>query len=120
VQKITDITTNICYVLTQGGIQGDNGNLPSSGWWPFGYDASGPPHLISTIPSEAGLPLSSVWALCDADQVSTPNAGWSSQCPIQPVHGSVRNFLYFDNHVGIKHVGPTQYYWNPKYGPEYN
>lgn len=116
-----NISTNICYVDTQGGLQGDNGNLPASGWWPFGYENQGPPQLISAIPAKAGLSLSSVWAMADTDRVAVNDIfnAWYSQLPIQPVHGGVRNYLYFDNHVGIKHVGPPGYYYNPKYGPEY-
>jgi len=118
-----NIATNICYVDSQGGATADNGNLPKSGWWPFGYDNSGPPQLITAIPGEAGLPLSDVWAICDVDQVVIPISSgnaWAPQLPIKPVHGSVRNFLYFDNHVSFKHVGPLDYFYNPKYGLEYN
>ena len=116
-----NIATNVCYVDTQGGLQGDNGNLPASGWWPFGYENQGPPQLISAIPAKAGLSLSSVWAMADTDRVAVNDIfnTWYSQLPILPVHGSVRNYLYFDYHVSIKHVGPPGYYYNPKYGPEY-
>ena len=125
IQAPPNISTNICYVDTQGGLEADNGNLPTSGWSPFGYDNQEKPHMISEIPREAGIPLGSVWAICDVDQVVIPpgilsgNNGWAPQLPIQPVHGKVRNYLYFDGHVGIKHVGPKLYFYNPAYGTEY-
>ena len=120
-QNVGNIATNICYVDTQGGTAGDNGQLPVSGWWPFGYEDKGPPQRESAIPMEAGLSLSQTWAISDTDQVAVndPFNVWYSQLPIMPVHGSVRDFLYFDNHVGLKHVGPRGDYYNPAYGPEY-
>src|SRR5208282_6274482 len=121
IQPVGDISTNICYVVTEGGsVAYATGNLPKdSTWLPFGYDATSGPHRITEIQAEAGLPLSSVWMMCDVDQISVPNAGWSGQLPKTPCHVSVRNFVYFDNHVGTKHVGPTSYFYNLTIGPEY-
>ena len=79
---------------------------------PFGYPPSGtdppePPHKVAQIGSER--PLSDVWLLVDADQVAIDNAAntWRAQLPVQPVHGKVRNFLYFDNHVATRKVGKS-------------
>ena len=71
---------------------------------PFGYPASGgnpatPPHKLSEI---APLrPLSDTPVLVDIDQI-----GFGSP-PAQPSHGSTRNYLYFDGHVGNLKIGPA-------------
>jgi prepilin-type N-terminal cleavage/methylation domain-containing protein/prepilin-type processing-associated H-X9-DG protein len=79
---------------------------------PFGYPPSGgepsePPHKVAQIGAER--PLADVWLLVDADQVAIANPAntWRSQLPVKPVHGKVRNFLYFDNHVATRKVGKT-------------
>lgn len=121
-QNPPNIFTNIMFVVTQGGLQADNGNIPNNNtWFAFGYHTTAPPNTVAQVQKEAGLPLSSIWALCDVDQVVVNDLAntWRPQLPVQPTHGKVRNFLYFDTHVGLKHVGPPGYYYNPAYGPEY-
>jgi prepilin-type N-terminal cleavage/methylation domain-containing protein/prepilin-type processing-associated H-X9-DG protein len=121
IQNPVNIATNVCYVDSQGGTTTGNGNLPKSGWWPFGYINSGGPHKVTDIQAEAGLPLSSVWMLCDVDQIVIPVSSgndWAPSLPGQPSHVSARNFLYFDGHVGFKHIGPVNWYYNPARGPE--
>lgn len=86
-------------------------------WDPFGYPQSslGPgtkPHklqeVLSTTPLATSGKFSSatdVWMLTDVDQVSIkPNNSWYKQLPVKPVHGSVRNYLYFDGHIGTKKI----------------
>ena len=115
-QNTPNIATNICYVVSQGGAGMANGALPKSDWWPFGYSAGGAlfgPHKISEIQGEAQLSLSDVWMLADTDQIAIPVASgnsWAPQLPPKPTHVSVRNFVYFDNHVGIRKVGPLLTY----------
>jgi len=126
IQNVPNIATNICYVDTQITIQADNG----TGWAaagythsPFGYPNGWAPIQTSKISSAAQLPLTSVWMLCDVDQVViTPLSGnsWAPQLPPTPAHVALRNFVYFDGHVGTKHVGPTGWFYNPNFGPEYN
>jgi type II secretory pathway pseudopilin PulG len=127
-QNSSDLASNIMYIITQGGTKEDNGNIPAAtggGWFAFGYPAGSyvgsPPHTPQQIQSEAQLPLCDIWAMCDVDQIviTDPNNTWRSQLPTTPTHISLRNFLYFDNHVGIKHIGPAGYFFNPQYGPEY-
>ena len=115
------VNSMVCYVVTQGGSTAGNGNIPKSGWWAFGYELQGPPHKVSEISTEAQLPLSSVWMLCDVDQVSItdPANVWRPQLPPTPTHVSLRNFVYFDNHVGTKKVGPAGWFYNPTTGPGY-
>jgi prepilin-type N-terminal cleavage/methylation domain-containing protein/prepilin-type processing-associated H-X9-DG protein len=75
--------------------------------FPFGYpDPYVPPRRLTEV--QAQQPLAQVWILTDADQVavtSTANT-WRSQLPAKPVHGSVRNYVYFDGHVATKKVNP--------------
>jgi prepilin-type N-terminal cleavage/methylation domain-containing protein len=72
-------------------------------FYPFGKNTAGlPPHKLTEI-----MQPSSVWALADFDQEATANpAGLGSSVrpfvPLHPVHGNVRNFLYFDFRVGSK------------------
>lgn len=76
--------------------------------FPFGYpDPYVPPHKLTEV--QAQRPLSQVWILTDADQVgvTNPNNTWRSQLPAKPVHGSVRNYVYFDGHVATAKVKPA-------------
>jgi prepilin-type N-terminal cleavage/methylation domain-containing protein/prepilin-type processing-associated H-X9-DG protein len=76
--------------------------LPNN-FYPFGKNTSGsPPHKLSEI-----MQPSTVWAVADFDQeaVTTPSSlGASVQpfVPQHPVHGNLRNFLYFDGRAGSK------------------
>src|SRR5438874_220826 len=72
---------------------------------PFGYATgqSAPvelPHKISDISAQA--PPTDVWALIDLDKVAITSQSntWEQQLPNQPVHGKVRDALFFDLHVG--------------------
>jgi hypothetical protein len=71
------------------------------------------PHKIGDIASHAQLSLSSVWMLADADQYA--NTGDMALFP-KPSHQTVRNFVYFDNHVGTRKVGPIGTGWVDPYG----
>ena len=93
-------------------------NLPANQDRPFGY-APGQdtpqqrPMKITTvqsIASAAGISLSDFWALVDLDRVGSPTVGWASEIPPTPVHGTSRNYLYFDQHVGNKKAAKTPTY----------
>ncbi len=76
---------------------------------PFGYTSgqATPPQTPLSIPQLEGLgSLSSIYTLTDADQVNVSNPAntWRAQLPLFPVHGSVRNFLWFDSHVETRKV----------------
>jgi prepilin-type N-terminal cleavage/methylation domain-containing protein/prepilin-type processing-associated H-X9-DG protein len=76
--------------------------------FPFGYpNPKVPPHKLNEV--QAQRPLSQVWILVDADQVAVtdPANTWRDQLPLKPVHGSVRNYAYFDGHVATSKVKPT-------------
>ena len=94
----------------------DNPRVP-----PFGY-----PELTEveghtpTVPAIEPLKMSQLetfvspgntFALTDIDHINIPNPKsggkdieWWTDLPNKPVHGEVRNELYFDWHVAAKHV----------------
>ena len=106
-------------------ITGSNVFLP---FRPFGYGVYFPgamvyelklntpadarPRKMSDVQAQA--PLSSVWYMCDADGMGykTPTGyalSWivpGVTVPAIPVHGSVRNYAYFDGHIGTKKPRP--------------
>ena len=74
---------------------------------PFGTPSMSPPEnplRMQTI-STYGSPAT-IFALTDIDKVNVvnPNVEWWADLPYKPVHGNVRNELYFDGHVGAKKV----------------
>ena len=76
-------------------------------WNPFGY----PPDPTAQKPRklqevQAFRSLSRLWMLTDVDKVSvtSPDNTWQSQLPDKPVHGKVRNYLYFDGHVSTRKI----------------
>ncbi len=106
-QKSTSMTNATVYCRT---VPTANGLTNANGVYfdPFGYPAfqGDPPQKPSKLAAvQAAQPLSQVWFLVDSDQVAFPTAGWKDELPIKPVHGSVRNYIYFDNHVATKKVG---------------
>ena len=74
------------------------------GYPPFNGDPPEKPHRLAEV--QMVRPLPEVWFMMDADQIAFPTAGWADQLPAKPVHGSVRNYIYFDHHVATKRVGP--------------
>jgi prepilin-type N-terminal cleavage/methylation domain-containing protein len=75
---------------------------------PFGYPAYNgapplPPMRLTAI--QAVQPLCNVWFMMDADKIAYGTAGWADELPDKPVHGKVRNYIYFDHHVATKKIG---------------
>lgn len=106
--NVTNITARTCYGVSTRGTGHNTGQKPLP-WNPFGYPTSSsgspqPPHKLSDLMSFRDL--SELWAVVDVDQqgVPDPDNTWQSQLPITPVHGKVRNYLYFDGHIGTKKV----------------
>ena len=88
--------------------------------YPFGKKNQGQSSLKLTEIATA-LPLSDAWALADLDwaagggsldNIPTSFFGTDkySFIAINPVHKTVRNYLYFDLHVGTKPVGGPETY----------
>jgi len=72
---------------------------------PFGYPSSpGPreePLKISDIEKYGSS--ADVWALTESDTFSVwGGATWAQTMPPRPVHGAVRNYLYFDGHASAQ------------------
>ena len=107
----TDIGTNVCYEVTQTNANA-NPTLTFSN--PFGYPvAVGVPNGLRPHKlSEIAVPAQ-VWILVDVDQVLITDLAntWRAQTPVTPVHGSVRNYIYFDQHVSAQKVGPPGYFF---------
>jgi prepilin-type N-terminal cleavage/methylation domain-containing protein/prepilin-type processing-associated H-X9-DG protein len=60
---------------------------------PFGYPGINNPRKLSQLSN--WKPLSEFWFLMDLDQVCLGGA----TSPAKPVHGKVRNYVFFDGHV---------------------
>ena len=83
----------------------DHSALTNVTFHPFGYppgetDPMEAPHKITELQAQA--PLTEIWALVDLDQQGCPNVGWKDDIPVMPVHGSTRDYLFFDNHAQAK------------------
>jgi prepilin-type N-terminal cleavage/methylation domain-containing protein len=108
--KSDNIGTNISYAVSVGA---PIANLTID-FLPFGYAAEPgpgqPPHKLSEIRQPV-----KVWMLADVDKVVIINTlnNWRAQLPDNPVHGKVRNYLYFDQHVEAKKVGPAGFFTWP-------
>jgi prepilin-type N-terminal cleavage/methylation domain-containing protein len=77
---------------------------------PFGKNTDNlPPMKYSQVLSSASS-ISTVWAIADidADVETDANSMMTSYAGIarKPVHGTTRNFLFFDMHVGTKRASP--------------
>jgi len=61
-----------------------------------------PSHKMGEVAAQA--PLSSAWHLVDTDMLPHPTGNpWTNTIlSLKPIHGNVRNYLYFDGHVGSK------------------
>jgi prepilin-type N-terminal cleavage/methylation domain-containing protein len=102
-----DMTGLQVYVRT---VPSSNNLRDSSGQLvePFGYPPSDgnpakPPTKLAVVQSLR--PLTDVWIMMDADQIAFATSGWRDSLPAKPVHGSVRNYIYFDQHVATRKIG---------------
>jgi prepilin-type N-terminal cleavage/methylation domain-containing protein len=75
---------------------------------PFGKEHNYGPLKLSQI-TGAGVALSDLWSVGDYDSLA---AGDTTTLGIatQPVHKTVRNFLYFDSHAGSRKITATGTY----------
>ena len=69
---------------------------------PFGYPLAptADPQRLTGLESRVGMP--DLFAITDVDQALpnlNPGVGWWDDLPNAPVHGQVRNKLFFDSHV---------------------
>jgi len=87
-----------CYLLNDNVGTGP-GKVP-----PFGYPDDGSVPAIKPLRlAEVNNygPPANIFTMTDVDKGNVPNPGvsWWSDLPYRPVHGSVRNALFFDWHV---------------------
>ena len=91
-----------CYLLNA-----DVDPSPANRVAPFGYpELDGAPEIAPVKFSELdryGTPAT-LYAITDVDKINIPNTSitWWTDLPYKPVHGDVRNELYFDWHVAAK------------------
>lgn len=89
-------TNGVCYVLTRS-----NPNLVTPFNW---YDAPG----CKESKMQSLTNYSDAWIMGDVDELgygSAAPSGWGTSIPATPVHGTVRNFLFFDGHVTTRKAG---------------
>ncbi len=87
-----------CYLLNDN-VSAGPGKVP-----PFGYPDDGSVPAIKPLRlAEVNNygPPANIFTMTDVDKGNVPNPGvsWWSDLPYRPVHGSVRNALFFDWHV---------------------
>ena len=106
---VTNMANRTVYGVSSAGTGYERPGETGLPWNPFGYppDASKPaqkPHKLQDL--QAFRSLSKLWMLTDVDKVSVtnPDNTWQSQLPDKPVHGKVRNYLYFDGHVSTRKI----------------
>lgn len=73
----------------------------AQGWLPFGKEHVYEPMRLEQI-TKAGVPLSEFWEVGDYDLMATGSAKYD--LALTPVHKKLRNFVYFDAHVGNRPV----------------
>jgi hypothetical protein len=102
--NVTNLAGRVCYGVFS------TSYATNLNFKPFGYATrqGAPmefPLKMSAISAQA--PLTDVWALIDLDKVAITSQSntWEQQLPDRPVHGSVRDALFFDLHVAARKVG---------------
>jgi prepilin-type N-terminal cleavage/methylation domain-containing protein len=99
---VTSMEGRKCYLLNDDVDSSLDNRVP-----PFGYPSvDGETEIAPLKYSELnryGTPAA-LFTLTDVDKVNIPNpkVSWWGELPYQPVHGDVRNELYFDWHVAAK------------------
>jgi prepilin-type N-terminal cleavage/methylation domain-containing protein len=100
--SVTSMIGRKCYVLND-----DVDPNPGNRVRPFGYpEVEAEPEIAPVKFSELnryGTPAT-LFAITDVDKINIPNPTitWWTDLPYKPVHGDVRNELYFDWHVSAK------------------
>jgi len=94
ISSIHDMEGRTCYRLNP------NVNpVPGSPIWPFGFPQPQQLPLKRNQLTRYGS-LAELFAISDVDKANVdPSVGWWCDLPYAPVHGSTRNYLYFDWHV---------------------
>jgi prepilin-type processing-associated H-X9-DG protein len=95
IRSIRDMEGRICYLLNP-----DVDPLPGTRVCPFGYPNPPQQPLKRSELVPYGSPAE-LFAISDVDKgnVTDPSVGWWGDLPYAPVHGSTRNWAFFDWHV---------------------
>jgi len=112
-KNVTNIAGRVCYAVPLGSVISLMPGTPT--WDPFGYaqnqaKPAAAPRKMTEVQSVRGG--TDIFMLVDTDKIAFPNTTsfWYPQLADKPVHGNVRNYIYFDNHVATKKVGPSGSY----------
>ena len=102
--KITSMEGRKCYLLNDDVDVSPLNRVPPFGYPPADGAPESPPLKYSEL-NKYGTPAT-LFSITDVDKVNIPDPTiiWWSDIPYQPVHGDVRNELYFDWHVAGKRV----------------
>ena len=101
---LTSMQGRKCYLLNDNVSSDPANRVPPFGYPSVGGDPEIPPLKIAEL--EKYSPPADIFAITDVDKINVPNpkVTWWTDLPYQPVHGKVRNELYFDGHAGAKPV----------------
>lgn len=93
-----------CYLLNDDIDPSATNRIAPFGYPPLNGDPEIQPLKMNAIQTYS--PPASTWAITDVDKINVPDptVSWWSDLPYKPVHGNVRNELYFDWHVGQNKV----------------
>jgi prepilin-type N-terminal cleavage/methylation domain-containing protein/prepilin-type processing-associated H-X9-DG protein len=92
---VTSMKGRKCYLLND-----DVDPNPLNWVPPFGYPVSPIAQPLKLSSFDNNMPPSSIFAITDVDKGNiNPTVSWWSDLPYEPVHGGVRNQLFFDWHV---------------------
>src|ERR1043166_2263109 len=99
---LTSLEGRKCYLLNDDIDPNPGSRVPPFGYPEVGADQEIPPVKFSEL-NKYGTPAT-LFAITDVDKINIPNPTitWWSDLPYKPVHGDVRNELYFDWHVAAK------------------
>ncbi len=105
--NVTNLANRTVYGVATAGTGYSQPGETGFPWNPFGYPpdpTAQKPHSLADV--QAFRSLSALWMLTDVDKVSvtSPDNTWRDQLPDKPVHGKVRNYLYFDGHVKSRKI----------------
>ena len=102
--KATDpvgATNGVCYILT---MKNANLNVPFA-WYQT------PGHKLTELLNFTNS--ADFWLMGDVDELALGGpapGGWNTSIPKNPVHGTVRNFLFLDGHVATRKAGAASTY----------
>jgi prepilin-type N-terminal cleavage/methylation domain-containing protein len=100
--SVTSMEGRKCYLLNDDIDPNPNRRIQPFGYPEFNNADEIPPLKFSAIYTY-GTPAA-LFAITDVDKINIPNPqiDWWSDLPYKPVHGDMRNELYFDWHVAAK------------------